>query len=130
MGFNKHNKTGSKDHANVHVPAENVTPVVPACIAELSAFAKDVARVEQIPESMLAQRTKIVNSLDKLADRIHKGLGAATKKAEREAAKVKRAEAKTKRDAAKKTKKLAAIKLLKEKLVKMEADVAPTDEKK
>lgn len=130
MGFKRNHKTESKDHADVHVPAKNATPVVPSCLAELKALASGVSKVQQIPENMLAQRDKIVSSLNKLADRIHNGLGAATKKAEREAKKAERVKAKTKRDDAKKIKKLDAIKVLKEKLAKMEAEVAPADEKK
>jgi len=135
MGFKNRNhktdKTESKDQTNVSVPAENAKKiVVPACIALLRTLAIDAAKLPEIPESMLKQRSKIVDSLNKLADRIHNGLGAAVKKAEREAAKAKRADAKTKRDAVKKTKKLDAIKILREKLAKMEAEVAPADEKK
>ena len=132
MGFkNKNHKTeSSKAQTNVSVPAENTKPVIPNCIAGLKELSASLSRFSDVPENCQAAQKKIATNITKLADRIHKGLGAAAKKAEREASKAKRAEAKTKRDEAKKTKKLEAIKVLKEKLAKMEADVAPADDKK
>ena len=128
MANKNHN---SKNTVHTNAPAEKPkTPVVPASIAELKALSANLSKISDVPETMLGQRAKLALGITKLADRIHKGLGAAAKKAERDAAKKVREDAKVKRDATKKDKKLAAIETLKEKLAQMEADVAPADDKK
>jgi len=126
------NKTNKANAGTKPVAEVAKSTIVPVCIARLRKLEREILVVGQVPESCQAAQKKIAASITKLADRIHKGLGSEAKKAAKLEAKKVRSDAKTKRDEAKKTKKLAAIKVLKEKLAQMEADVAPvaTDTKK
>ena len=100
------------------------TLVVPVVVSDIRNIAGDLNKVSNIPASLVDTGTKLVASIERYANRVAANLAGAGKKAEKDAAKVKRAEAKTKRDADKRTKKVAVRDALKAKLAAMEKELA------
>lgn len=113
-------KTSKKKTTKV----EPVTPDLPVNISEVRNLAIGLRNMPDVPENMDGQRNKVAASIDRLADRMEKAHTASIKATEKEAKKAEREAKKAEKDAAKKAKKEAQVKALREKLAKMEADLA------
>jgi len=96
-------KTSNKTKSAVK-PTPSVLPDVPVVVEGIQAVAIYLRDIANLPETTVAQRDKLIVSIEKYADRVSRVLASVGKNAEKEAKKAEREAKKAEREAAKKAK--------------------------
>jgi len=94
-------KTSNKTKSAVK---PTTTQDVPVVVSDIMNIAGDLGGIANIPTTTVAQRDKLIVSIEKYADRVSRVLASVGKNAEKEAKKAEREAKKAEREAAKKAK--------------------------